>query len=184
VVHDVLDPGPPTTPLDRVRFAAPAPVGALAASTQIWSAASTADPAADLLFRRLGMQAIDRLIRTVFVASPLAPTSSIARWALTCRQLPERGTPRVHADRTARAGGAKMPAEHLRALIQELHPGATVRQLTLAAGLDANRIAYYLKPSTTVDRMPESPVLKEISRALHCDPVMVVEAFPRPPGPH
>lgn len=70
-----------------------------------------------------------------------------------------------------------MPAEHLRALIQELHPGVTVRQLTLAAGLDANRIAYYLKPSTTVDRMPELSVLKEIARALHCDLAMVVEAF-------
>lgn len=71
-----------------------------------------------------------------------------------------------------------MPAEHLRALIKQLHPGVTVRQLTLAAGLDANRIAYYLKPSTAeIDQMPKVTVLKEIARALHCDLALVAEAF-------
>lgn len=70
-----------------------------------------------------------------------------------------------------------MPCEHLRALIQELHPGVTVRQLTLAADLDANRIAYYLKPSTHIDVMPRMAVMKEIARALGCDVTDVVEAF-------
>lgn len=70
-----------------------------------------------------------------------------------------------------------MPAEHLRALIKELHPDVTVRQLTLAAGLDPNRIAYYLKPSTDLEQMPRTSVLKEIARALQCDLALVVEAF-------
>jgi hypothetical protein len=66
---------------------------------------------------------------------------------------------------------------HFRALISDLHPNVTVRQLTLAAGLDANRIAYYLKPSTHIDQMPKLAVLKDIARALHCDLGLVVEAF-------
>ena len=70
-----------------------------------------------------------------------------------------------------------MPCEHLRALITDLHPGKTVRQLTLAADLDPNRIAYYLKPSTHIDQIPRVTVLKEIARALHCDVSLVVEAF-------
>lgn len=70
-----------------------------------------------------------------------------------------------------------MPAEHLRALIQEMKPGVTVRQISLAAGLDPNRIAYYLKPSTDVDAMPRPLVMKEIARALGCDLARVVEAF-------
>lgn len=75
-----------------------------------------------------------------------------------------------------------MPCEHLRDLIRDLHPSTTVRQLTLAAGLDPNKIAYYLKPSTHIDQMPKLPVLKDIARALHCDLGLVVEAMANDAG--
>ena len=70
-----------------------------------------------------------------------------------------------------------MPCEHLRALIQELHPDVSVRQLQRAAGLDPNRISYYLKPSTHLTQMPPTAACKEIAMALGCDLDLVVEAF-------
>lgn len=75
-----------------------------------------------------------------------------------------------------------MPAEHLRALIHERRPGVTVRQLTLAADLDPNRIAYYLKPSTHIDQMPKVAALKDIARAIGCDVVDVAVAFAEDTG--
>jgi hypothetical protein len=70
-----------------------------------------------------------------------------------------------------------MPAEHLRALIHERRPGVSVRQLTLAADLDPNRIAYYLKPGSNVTQIPALDALKDIARAIGCDVVDVAVAF-------
>lgn len=92
----------------------------------------------------------------------------------------------MHVSTKPAAGEDEAPqpktAPHFRALISSLHPGVTVRQLTLAAGLDPNRIAYYLKPSTHIDQMPKLAVLKEIAGALHCDLGLVVEAFAHDAG--
>lgn len=70
-----------------------------------------------------------------------------------------------------------MPAEHLRALIHQRRPGQTVRQLTLAANLDLNRIAYYLKPSTKLEQIPKLDSLNDIARAIGCSVAEVTEAF-------
>lgn len=70
-----------------------------------------------------------------------------------------------------------MPAEHLRELIAELHPGTSVRQLVRAAGAQDNTVAYWLRPSTDVKGIPPTDTLKEIARVLGCDTELVVEAF-------
>jgi hypothetical protein len=70
-----------------------------------------------------------------------------------------------------------VPATHLRTLIRRLHPGVSVRQLEARAGLTANSIAYWLKPSTIVRRVPEREVIDDIADALNCDPRMVLHAF-------
>lgn len=70
-----------------------------------------------------------------------------------------------------------MPAEHLRALIDELHPGVSVRQLTRAAGGADNLIAYYLRPGTEIKGIPQTDTCKEIARILGCDVELVVEGF-------
>lgn len=69
-----------------------------------------------------------------------------------------------------------MPAEHLRALVREIHPNVSVRALEAAAGVPEGRLSYYLKPSTTV-RTIDPEVVKEITRILGCDVIDVVEAF-------
>lgn len=70
-----------------------------------------------------------------------------------------------------------MPADHLRALIQNLHPGASVKQLTDAAGVPNNRLAHWLRPSTVVEDMPKTAIMKEIARILGCAMIDVAEAF-------
>lgn len=70
-----------------------------------------------------------------------------------------------------------VPARHFAALIQRRHPGVSIRQLTEAAGLAENKIAYYLKPSTVITRIPPAETVAELARALHCEPVEVVRAF-------
>lgn len=70
-----------------------------------------------------------------------------------------------------------MPAEHLRALIHQLHPGASVKQLTEAAGVPNNRLAHWTRPSTEIDGVPKTDICKEIARILRCDLIDVVEAF-------
>ena len=69
-----------------------------------------------------------------------------------------------------------MPAEHLRALKNDLHPNVSVRALEAAAGLPQGYIAYYLKPSTQL-KVIDPEVVKEIARALCCDLIDVVECF-------
>lgn len=70
-----------------------------------------------------------------------------------------------------------MPSEHLRALVHELHPNVSVRELERAAGLPAGKIAYFLKLSTQLTTMPLPETMKEIARALACDLLDVVECF-------
>lgn len=70
-----------------------------------------------------------------------------------------------------------MPAEHLRTLIAELHPGVSVRQLVRAADAGDNLIAYWLRPGTDVKGIPSTDTCKEIARVLGCDIELVVEAF-------
>jgi hypothetical protein len=70
-----------------------------------------------------------------------------------------------------------MPAEHVRTLIAELHPGVSVRQLVRAAGAGDNLIAYWLRPGTDVKGIPSTDTCKEIARVLGCDTELVVEAF-------
>lgn len=70
-----------------------------------------------------------------------------------------------------------MAAQHLAALIRELHPGVSVRQLELDAGMPLNSIAYFLKPSTVVKRIPPVETCDNIATALKCDTVEVVRAF-------
>lgn len=70
-----------------------------------------------------------------------------------------------------------MPCEHVRALLDECRPGVSVRQLERAAGLPRTRIAYYLDPTTPLDRMPPLDLCKDVASAAGCDLVRVVEAF-------
>jgi hypothetical protein len=70
-----------------------------------------------------------------------------------------------------------MPCDNLRDLMEEINPGVSTRQLTRAAGVDNNRLAYWLKPSTVVDSMPSLAVCKEIARIIGADLAQVVEAF-------
>lgn len=70
-----------------------------------------------------------------------------------------------------------MPAEHLRALINECKPGVSIRQLEQLAGLTEGAIAFYLRPSTVIDGIPKPVRCKEIETALGCGLDRVVEAF-------
>lgn len=70
-----------------------------------------------------------------------------------------------------------MPARHLDALIKRMHPNTSVRQLERRAGLPPNTIAYYLKPSTEVNSIPNAYKVLDIADALGAEPVDVVIAF-------
>jgi hypothetical protein len=69
-----------------------------------------------------------------------------------------------------------VPAEHLRALKNELHPNVSTRALEAAAGLPQGYIAYYMKPSTQL-KVIDPEVVKEIARAFETDLLDVVECF-------
>lgn len=70
-----------------------------------------------------------------------------------------------------------MAAPHLKTLIRRLHPDTDVRDLEKRARLPVNTIAYYLKPSVKIHRIPTADVINAIAYALACDPVEVVRAF-------
>lgn len=72
---------------------------------------------------------------------------------------------------------------HFGRLLRSLYPyPASVRQLEADAGLKKNFIAYYMKPSTDLVRMPKATVVLELARALNCDPGLVIEAFAKDVG--
>jgi hypothetical protein len=72
-----------------------------------------------------------------------------------------------------------MPADathaQLKALIRELHPRRSDRDLSIAAGLKPGRIGYHLKATTRAKGMPFTVVMEEIARAVACDLAMVVK---------
>lgn len=68
-------------------------------------------------------------------------------------------------------------AEEFAALVRRLHPGVSTAHLERVAGLPRDAIAYYLKPSTNVARLPTATVINDLARALGCDPTEVMQAF-------
>lgn len=70
-----------------------------------------------------------------------------------------------------------MPAEHLRRLIDRVAPGRSVIQLTAAAGVSENKLAYWLKPSTRLTRMPTMWQLHEIAQIIGATTEDVYHAF-------
>ena len=70
-----------------------------------------------------------------------------------------------------------MAAEHLRALIERMAPGRSVRSITRTAGISHNRLAYWLRPGVHPDSMPSTPAMREIATALECEFTDVFQAF-------
>ena len=70
-----------------------------------------------------------------------------------------------------------MPAEHFAALMRRTQPNRSISEISKAAGLPWNRIGYYTRPDTVVDRMPSMASLREIARALDCEVIEVARAF-------
>lgn len=70
-----------------------------------------------------------------------------------------------------------MPAEHLRALIERTAPGRSVRELTAAAGMPENRLGYWTKPGTELNRMPTMAQLRDLAQIIGCETGLVYEAF-------
>ncbi|MGH3978432.1 MAG: hypothetical protein ACRDRZ_05460 [Pseudonocardiaceae bacterium] len=70
-----------------------------------------------------------------------------------------------------------MPAEHLRQLIARVAPQRSVRQLTEAAGVPQGRLAYWLRPTTVVTRVPPWPTLSDIAQVIGCEVAQVYHAF-------
>jgi transcriptional regulator with XRE-family HTH domain len=75
-----------------------------------------------------------------------------------------------------------MAAPSLADLIAEYRPGVSVRQIEREAGLPANSIGNYLKPSTVRRRIPEVDVIMAVAKALDCPPDLVTDAFGRDIG--
>lgn len=70
-----------------------------------------------------------------------------------------------------------VPAEHLRRLIERAAPDRSLRQLTAAAGVPENKLGYWVKPGTTLSRMPTMTQLDEIAQIIGCDIRDVYHAF-------
>ena len=67
------------------------------------------------------------------------------------------------------------PAGHLRRLIEQT--GSNVRQLTAAAGVPENRLAYWVKPGTALTRMPTMQQIHELAQIIGCSSGEVYRAF-------
>lgn len=70
----------------------------------------------------------------------------------------------------------------LRALVEELHPKVSPRQLSLRAGLEQERLYYHLQAGTRAKGMPKTAAMEEIARALGCDLARVVRACAQDAG--
>lgn len=67
-----------------------------------------------------------------------------------------------------------MANDNLKALVDELRPDVTVHQLANAYGIDYRRLRYLLNDRSFEDLVS---LLKDLSRALNCDLLLVVQAF-------
>lgn len=65
----------------------------------------------------------------------------------------------------------------LEALIKARNPNVSIRELAEAAGLPQNRLAYYLKPGSHVERMPTAETIELIAQAINATPREVFLAF-------
>lgn len=66
---------------------------------------------------------------------------------------------------------------YLRALINDYRPGQSVRHIERTSGLAENKLGYWLKPGSSVKRMPNPATVNEIAAALGCVPRDVFLAF-------
>lgn len=62
-------------------------------------------------------------------------------------------------------------------LIERVAPGRSLRALTAAAGVSENKLGYWLKPGTTLSRMPTMEQIHEIAGILGCKTSEVYRAF-------
>lgn len=75
-------------------------------------------------------------------------------------------------------GDSNVGATSLERLIRRVAPDRSVRSLTEEAGVPDHTLAYWLRPSTRVDRMPSMPQLRRIAACLPgADVVDVSRAF-------
>jgi hypothetical protein len=52
----------------------------------------------------------------------------------------------------------------LATLIARCKPGRSIRQIALAAGVPENRIGYYLKPGSRINRLPDKDTIAAFAR--------------------
>lgn len=67
--------------------------------------------------------------------------------------------------------------ETLERLITARNPNKSIRELTERAGIPHNRLAYYLKPGSKIERMPSAETIEVIARAINATPHEVFLAF-------
>lgn len=70
-----------------------------------------------------------------------------------------------------------MAAEKFAELVRRLHPHVSVRQLEMRAGVPRGTIGYYLKPSTSIARLPKATIITRLAEVLGCHPTEVSKAF-------
>lgn len=68
-------------------------------------------------------------------------------------------------------------ADPLRELMEKYAPGCSVRQLTRAAGVPNERLAYWLRPDTVFTRMPTVTQIVEIARIIGAPPGETYQVF-------
>lgn len=61
--------------------------------------------------------------------------------------------------------------------VRALVAGRSVRRLEQAAGLAENRLAYYLKPGSTVRHIPSVETLSSLAHAIGCSDHVLFRAF-------